>query len=91
MSHAFYSDAAEKILRGDLSTGERAAVRSVRAALEDDPTPDHARGLPDADPLSESYAIDLLPEQTGGRGITVVYRYSTDLDAALILWIIAGP
>jgi len=31
------------------------------------------------------------PEQTGGRGISVVYRYSQDLDAALILWLIAGP
>ncbi|MFD8851863.1 hypothetical protein [Streptomyces sp. NPDC059604] len=90
MTQAFYSDAAEKIL-SDLSTSERTAVMSVRASLEDDPTPDHARGLPDADPRSESYAIDLLPEQTGGRGITVVYRYSQALDAALILWLIAGP
>lgn len=91
MTHAFYSDAAEKILRGDLRASERTAVTSVRASLEDDPTPDHARGLPDADPRSESYAIDLLPEQTGGRGITVVYRYCQDLDAVLILWLIAGP
>ncbi|WP_331719563.1 hypothetical protein OG596_39200 (plasmid) [Streptomyces sp. NBC_01102] len=91
MTHAFYSDAAEKILRSDLSTGERTAVMSVRASLEEDPTPDHARGLPDADPRSESYAIDLLPEQTGGRGITVVYRHNQELDAVLILWLIAGP
>ncbi|ASR00801.1 hypothetical protein [Streptomyces sp. 11-1-2] len=91
MTYAFYSDAAEKILRSDLSTGERTAVMSVRASLEEDPTPDHARGLPDADPRSESYAIELLPEQTGGRGITVVYRHDRDLDAVLILWIIAGP
>ncbi|MFF9638737.1 hypothetical protein ACF1D2_29685 [Streptomyces bacillaris] len=91
MTHAFFSDAAEKILRGDLSAGEQAAVRSVRASLEEDPTPGHARGLPDADPRSESYAIDLLPEQTGGRGITVVYRHNQDLDAVLILWLIAGP
>ncbi|MFE6691950.1 hypothetical protein ACFVFQ_36460 [Streptomyces sp. NPDC057743] len=91
MTHAFYSDAAEKILRSDLSVSERTAVMSVRASLEEDPTPDHARGLPDADPRSESFAIDLLPEQTGGRGITIVYRYSQDLDAALVLWLIAGP
>ncbi|TJZ41212.1 hypothetical protein FCH28_37650 [Streptomyces piniterrae] len=91
MTHAFYSDAAEKILRSDLSVSERTAVMSVRASLEDDPNPDHARGLPDADPRSESYAIDLVPEQTGGRGITIVYRYSQDLDAVLILWLIAGP
>ncbi|MEV7595493.1 hypothetical protein AB0O42_35040 [Streptomyces sp. NPDC089922] len=91
MTHAFLSDAAEKIAQGDLSVGERAAVMSVRASLEEDPTPDHARGLPDADPRSESYAIDLLPEQTGGRGITVVYRHNRDLDAVLVLWIIAGP
>ncbi|MET9366064.1 hypothetical protein ABZX93_34910 [Streptomyces sp. NPDC006632] len=91
MSHAFYSDAAEKILRTDLSASERTAVMSIRASLEEDPTPDHARGLPDADPRSESYAIDLLPEQTGGRGITIVYRFTADLDAALILWLIAGP
>ncbi|MGP9023200.1 hypothetical protein ACT1U9_32950 (plasmid) [Streptomyces sp. BR1] len=91
MSHAFYSDAAEKILRTDLTETEQAAVRLVRASLEEDPTPDHARGLPDADPLSESYAIDLLPEQTGGRGITIVYRFNQDMDASLILWIIAGP
>ncbi|MFH9203188.1 hypothetical protein ACH4KT_38010 [Streptomyces anulatus] len=91
MTHAFYSDAAEKILRSDLSTGERAAVMSARASLEDDPTPDHARRLPDADQRSESYAMDLLPEQTGGRGITVVYRHDRTLDAVLILWLIAGP
>ncbi|MBC2869847.1 hypothetical protein [Streptomyces mexicanus] len=91
MTYVFYSDAAEKILRGDLSVSERTAVMSVRASLEEDPTPDHARGLPDADPRSESYAIDLIPEQTGGRGITIVYRHNQDLDAVLILWLIAGP
>ncbi|MFE7056031.1 hypothetical protein ACFVAO_12535 [Streptomyces californicus] len=90
MTHAFLGDAAEKILL-DLIPSERAAVTSVRASLEDDPTPDHARGLPDADPRSESYAIDLLPEHTGGRGITVVYRHDQELDAVLVLWLIAGP
>ncbi|MFJ2561357.1 MULTISPECIES: hypothetical protein [unclassified Streptomyces] len=90
MSHAFYSFTAAKILR-ELSRSEKVAVESVRRALEDDPNPEHARGLPDADPHSESYVVELLPEQTGGRGISVVYRYSQDLDAALILWLIAGP
>lgn len=90
MSHAFYSDAADKA-RQDLSPSEQAAVESVRCSLEDDPEPEHARGLPDADPGSESYVIELLPEQTGGRGISVVYRYSQDLDSSLILWLIAGP
>nr|WP_223184736.1 hypothetical protein [Streptomyces sp. CBMA152] len=74
-----------------MSRGEQAAVETVRRALEDDPDPDHARRLPDADPYSESYVIELLPEQTGGRGISVVYRHSQDLDACLILWLIAGP
>ncbi|MFD7867805.1 hypothetical protein [Streptomyces sp. NPDC059783] len=90
MTYAFYSDAAEKIL-ADFTLSERTAVMSVRASLEEDPTPDHARGLPDADPRSESYGIDLLPEQTGGRGITVVYRHDQELGAVLILWLIAGP
>ncbi|MGW4825691.1 hypothetical protein ACWEP4_44275 [Streptomyces sp. NPDC004227] len=90
MTHAFYSDPAEKILT-ELTPGERAAVESVRRSLEDDPDPGHARGLPDADPGSESRVIELLPEQTGGRGISVVYRYSQELDACLILWLIAGP
>lgn len=90
MSHVFYSDAAEKI-RAELTPGERAAVETVRRSLEDDPDPEHARGLPDADPGSESYVVELLPEQTGGRGISVVYRYSQDLDAVLILWLLAGP
>lgn len=67
MSAAFYSDAVEKI-RGELARGERAAVESVRRALERVPDPDHARGLPDADPHSESYVIEVLPEVTGGRG-----------------------
>uniref|UniRef100_UPI003F497E19 hypothetical protein n=1 Tax=Streptomyces sp. CA-141956 TaxID=3240051 RepID=UPI003F497E19 len=91
MTHAFYSDAAEKILRSDLSTTEQALVNALRASLEEDPTPAHARRLPDADPRSASYAIELLPEQTAGRGITVVFRHSPELDAVLILWIIAGP
>ncbi|MFF5859579.1 hypothetical protein ACFY8B_28830 [Streptomyces sp. NPDC012751] len=89
MTLAFFSDAAEKIL-GDLGGSERTAVTSVRASLEEDPAPGRARRLPDAGPRSESYAIDLLPEQTGGRGITVVYRYDRDLDAVLVLWLIAG-
>ncbi|MFI9186884.1 hypothetical protein ACIGXG_32220 [Streptomyces goshikiensis] len=90
MSEAFLGDAAEKTLR-QLTRSEQAAVESVRRALEEDPEPKHARGLPDADPRSESYVVELLPEQTGGRGISVVYRYSQDLDATLILWLIAGP
>jgi hypothetical protein len=37
-----------------------------------------------------SYVIELLPEQTGGRWISVVHRYSQNLDSALIPWLIAG-
>ncbi|MFI1869689.1 hypothetical protein [Streptomyces jumonjinensis] len=88
MTHAFYSDAAEKAL-AELTRSERIAVEGVRRALEDDPS--LGRGLPDRDPRSESYAVELLPSQTRGRGITVVHRHSQDLDAVLILWIIAGP
>ncbi|MFF1640651.1 hypothetical protein ACFVXA_24090 [Streptomyces sp. NPDC058246] len=40
---------------------------------------------------SESYVVELRPEVTDGRGISVVYRYSQDLDSVLILWLIAGP
>ncbi len=88
MTRAFLSDAAEKI-RSELSRTEQAAVETVRRALEDDPQ--QGRSLPDADPYSESYIVELLPEQTGGRGISVVYRHSQDLDAVLVLWLIAGP
>ncbi|MFE4658195.1 hypothetical protein ACFRFJ_16110 [Streptomyces hydrogenans] len=90
MTRAFHSDASEKILR-ELGTSEQAAVESVRRFLEEDPDSDRARGLPDADPRSSSWVIELLPEETGGRGISVVYRYNVDLDAVLILWLIAGP
>lgn len=90
MTHAFFSDAAEKILR-ELSPTEQQAVESVRRFLEEDPDSDRARSLPDADPSSTSWAIEVLPEETGGRGISVVYRYNADLDAVLILWLIAGP
>ncbi|MEV3850416.1 hypothetical protein [Streptomyces microflavus] len=72
MTHAFYSDAAEKILRTDLSPGEQAAVESARRLIEEDPDSERARGLPDADPRSTSWAIELLPEETGGRGISVI-------------------
>jgi hypothetical protein len=88
VSHAFLSDPAEKILT-ELNRTEQAAVERVRRSLEEDPT--QGRGLPDADPYSASRVVELLPEQTGGRGISVVYRYSEDLDAVLILWLIAGP
>ncbi|MGW6026941.1 hypothetical protein [Streptomyces sp. NPDC055099] len=88
MTHAFYSDAAAK-MRAEFSRSEQAAVEAVRRALEENP--EQGRGLPDADPDSVSYVVELLPEQTGGRGISVVYRYSRDLDAALILWLLAGP
>ena len=86
MSHAFLSDAAEKILI-DLSPGERAAVESARQLLEADPAPRQARRLPEPG----TSVIELLPEQTAGRGISIVYRHSHDLDATLILWLIAGP
>ncbi|WP_236243593.1 hypothetical protein [Streptomyces sp. CC228A] len=88
MTHVFYSDAAAKACR-ELSRSEQTAVESVRRALEEDP--EQGRGLPDADPRSASYVVELLPQRTGGRGISVVYRYARDLDAALILWLIAGP
>ncbi|GGX81014.1 hypothetical protein [Streptomyces minutiscleroticus] len=88
MSHAFLSDPAEKILT-ELSRPERAAAESVRRALEENPA--QGRGLPGTDPHSPTRVVELLPEQTGGRGISVVYRYSQDLDAALVLWLIAGP
>ncbi|MFI0976374.1 hypothetical protein ACH4SP_05010 [Streptomyces sp. NPDC021093] len=88
MTHAFYADAAEKI-RTELTRGERAAVETVRASLEVDPA--QGRRLPDAGPDSASYVVELLPEATGGRGISVVYRHSEELDAVLILWLIAGP
>lgn len=90
MTHVFSSDAAEKI-HTELIASERAAVETVRRALAADPTPEHTRALPDADPASESYVVELLPERTGGRGISVVCRYAPDLDAVLILWLIAGP
>jgi hypothetical protein len=88
VTHAFFSDPAEKMLT-ELSRPERAAVESIRRALEDDPL--QGRCLPDADPHSQSRVVELLPEQSGGRGISIVYRHSEDLDAVLILWLIAGP
>ncbi|MBH1937833.1 hypothetical protein I5Q34_26785 [Streptomyces sp. AV19] len=84
MTHAFYSDAAEKA-RIELTRDERAAVDRVRAALEADPRQGHP--MPDSD----LQVVDLLPEETGGRGISVVYRYSGELDAVLVLWLVAGP
>ncbi|MFC5724687.1 hypothetical protein ACFP1Z_31505 [Streptomyces gamaensis] len=84
MTHAFYSDAAETA-RIELTRDERAAVDHVRAALEADPRQGHP--MPD----SALQVVDLLPEETGGRGISVVYRYGDELDAALILWLVTGP
>ncbi|MCB5909717.1 hypothetical protein [Streptomyces pinistramenti] len=75
MSHAFYSDAAEKI-RTELTQAERVAVETVCRSLEEDPK--QGRGLPDADPGSESYVVEPRPEQTGGRGISVIYRHRQD-------------
>ncbi|WP_267897168.1 hypothetical protein [Streptomyces albireticuli] len=42
-------------------------------------------------PDSDLQVVDLLPEETGGRGISVVYRYDEELEAVLILWLVAGP
>ncbi|GHG63082.1 hypothetical protein GCM10018779_32320 [Streptomyces griseocarneus] len=63
----------------------RPPVDSARTALEGNPRQGHP--MPDSD----LQVVDLLPEETGGRGISVVYRYSQDLDAVLILRLIAGP
>ncbi|WP_247707049.1 hypothetical protein [Streptomyces liliiviolaceus] len=79
MTHAFYSDAAEKI-RSELTHSERAAVETVRISLENDPH--QGRALPGPDPQSASHVVELLPEATDGRGISVAFRYSHDLDAA---------
>lgn len=87
MSHAFYSDAADKA-DTQLSRSEQAAVESVRQALEGDP--EQGRQLPGTDPLSAPYAVELLPEGTGARGISVVHRHARDLDASLILCLIAS-
>ncbi|MEV6408682.1 hypothetical protein AB0M58_38075 [Streptomyces bobili] len=62
----------------EFSRPDRAAVESIRRALEEDSL--QGRGLPDADPRSQSCVVELLPEQTGGRGISIVYRHSEDLD-----------
>ncbi|MCX5205225.1 hypothetical protein OG897_27680 [Streptomyces sp. NBC_00237] len=88
MTLAFYSDSAEKA-RIDLAPRERAAVEAVRASLETDPQ--RGRPVPDAGEDSDSYVVELLPEATGGRGISVVHRYSGELDAVLITWLVAGP
>ena len=84
MTHAFHSDAAEKIL-AELTAREQAAVETVRRALED--APGRGRPLPSTD----THAAEVLPDETGGRGLSVVYRHDPDLDAVLILWLIAGP
>ncbi|CAM5483459.1 hypothetical protein GCM10010329_67790 [Streptomyces spiroverticillatus] len=88
MTHAFYSDAAEKA-RLDLSPRERAAVEDVRLSLES--APGRGESVPDSGPGSSSYVVELLPEETGGRGISVLYRYDGALDAALITYLVAGP
>lgn len=88
MSHAFLSDAAEKVF-ADLTRSEQAAVATVRAALQIGPR----RGdpWPENDPQAEGFVIRLGEARTGGRGISVVYRYHPDMDAALVLWLIVGP
>ncbi|GHF11841.1 hypothetical protein GCM10014715_79450 [Streptomyces spiralis] len=68
-----HSDAADKALR-ELTRTEQAAVESVCRALEVELGPDRARGLPDADPRSASYVIELLPVQTNGRGNDAALR-----------------
>lgn len=65
MTHAFSSDVAEKILRTDLRPGEQAAVEAARRLIEETPNSERARHLPDADPRSTSWAIELLPEEAG--------------------------
>ncbi|MFI1312396.1 hypothetical protein ACH4TS_19965 [Streptomyces albidoflavus] len=87
---ALLSDSAEKSL-ASLTASEQAAVVSVCRYIEEDPDSERARGLPDADPRSSSWAIDVLPEATGGRGVSVIYRYDAALDAILVLWLITGP
>ncbi|GHH44007.1 hypothetical protein [Streptomyces candidus] len=66
-----------------------AAVEGIRISLESDP----ARGkeVPDSGPGSSSYVVELLPEETGGRGISVLNRYDVSLDAVLITCLVAGP
>ncbi|MEU2769331.1 hypothetical protein ABZ628_21610 [Streptomyces diastaticus] len=90
VSQALLGDSAEKLLAG-LTASEQAAVESVCRCIGEDPDSERARGLPDADPRSSSWAVDVLPEATGGRGVSVIYRYDAALDAVLVLWLIAGP
>ena len=84
MTFAFHSDAAEKIL-AELTAREQAAVETVRRALED--APGRGRLLPGSD----TRVVEVLPDETAGHGLSVVYRHDSTLDAVLILWLIAGP
>lgn len=88
MSHAFFSDAAEKVFAG-LTRSEQAAVTTIRATLQIGPR--QGDPWPDGDPQAEGFVIRLTETQTGGRAISVVYRYHPDMDASLILWLIVGP
>lgn len=63
----------------------------VRRLLEEQSALPGARPLPDHGLGSTTYAYELLSEQTGGRGLSIVYRHAEDLNATLILWLIVGP
>jgi hypothetical protein len=88
VSHAFLSDAAEKVFT-NLTRSEQAAVTTARAALQIGPR--QGDPWPEAGPQAEGFVIRLSEKQTSGRGISLVYRYHSDMDASLILWLIVGP
>ncbi|MFD9685215.1 hypothetical protein ACFXPX_04940 [Kitasatospora sp. NPDC059146] len=85
---AVFSDEAEKILPG-LTPAELRAVEHVRAQLE--LTPRLGERRPSYDPQAEDYVVRLDPEETGGRGVSVLHRHHPTLGASLITWVIVGP
>ncbi len=88
MSHAFYSDEAEKVF-AELSVFEKQAVETTRTALQIEPRQGERRTT--YDPSVEEYIVRIAEGTTRGRGISVLYRYHRDMDAVLIMWLIVGP
>ncbi|MCC9309970.1 hypothetical protein LN042_23330 [Kitasatospora sp. RB6PN24] len=88
MTFVAFSDSTEKVLP-ELTPSERRAVNTVRSQLEAQPRLGKRR--PGYDPKAEDYVVRLGEEQTGGRTISVLYRFHPSMDAALVTWLVIGP
>lgn len=88
MPQVTYSAPAEMEL-DHLTQQERSAVDAATRRLATEPR--IGRAVPDQIDGTHAHALDLAAQRTGGRPVTLLYRYDSVTHEVLITWLLIGP